>query len=70
MHRLETYVRVLVMIGAASHKKLVSRPSRSQVPDCFKCLGALETLSVTIIREICIEFSLNTSRNTKLSKLV
>ena len=41
MHRLETYVRVLVMTGAASGKILVSTPSRSRVPDCFKCWRAL-----------------------------
>ena len=40
MHRLKTYVRELVMIGVSSSKILVSIPSRSWVPDCFKCLIA------------------------------
>ena len=41
MQRLKTYVRVFVISGAASRKILVSRPSRSRVPDCFKYLRAL-----------------------------
>ena len=41
MQRLKTYVRVFVKCGAASRKILVSRPSRSGVPDCFKYLRAL-----------------------------
>ena len=39
------------MSGAASFKILVSRPSRSRVPDCFKCFRVLYT-SVTVNRGI------------------
>ena len=41
MQRLKIYVRVFVISGAASRKSLVSRPSRSRVTDCFRCLRTL-----------------------------
>ena len=39
------------MSGAANFKILVSRPSRSRVPDCFKCFRAFD-ISVTVNRRI------------------
>ena len=54
---------VSAMSGAANFKILVSRPSRSRVPDCFKCFRVLYT-SVTVNGEgvdglqVCFEYYL------------
>ena len=57
IHKLKTYVRVSVMGGAANFKILVSRPSRSRVPDCFKCFRELYTLvTVNGGLQVCFEY--------------
>ena len=45
------------MSGAANFKILVSRPSRSRVPDCFKCFRVLYTsITVNTGLQVCFEY--------------